>query len=140
VDDDFGMGRFGSENTEQPAEPGILFADLLAQGPALGIHFLLWCDTYNNVDRWFSRQSLRELEFRVALQMNAADSSNYIDSPAASRLGAHRALLYREETGMIEKFRPYGIPDINWRQGVERRMRHGHNADVATDLEEFSIL
>lgn len=140
AEDDFGLGSFGGPGLEKPPDPGKLFADLLAQGPAFGLHTIIWCDSYNNIDRWFSRQSLRELELRIAFQMNAADSSNLIDSPAASRLGTHRALLYREETGTAEKFRPYGFPPVPWLESVRQRMLHGPGTDLLTDLEEFSII
>jgi hypothetical protein len=43
--------------------------------------------------------------------MGANDSSSLIDGPAASRLGFHRALLADEESGALEKFRPYSLPD-----------------------------
>lgn len=141
VEDDFGMSSFGMGSSEpKPAEPGKLFADLLTRGPAVGIHVIVWCDSYNNVERWFSRQTLRELEMRVVFQMNASDSSNLIDSPAASRLGTHRALLYREETGTTEKFRPYGVPAFEWLQQVKRRMQNQEGGESESDLEEFTIL
>jgi len=57
---------------------------------------------------------LREVELRVAFQMNSADSSSLIDSPAAARLGSHRALLYLRETGKAEKLRPYAVPSLDW--------------------------
>jgi hypothetical protein len=139
-EDDFGFSSFGGSGSEKPPEPGKVFADLLARGPGLGIHAIIWCDSYNNVDRWFSRQTLKELELRIAFQMNASDSSNLIDSPAAARLGTHRALLYREETGTAEKFRPYGLPAQNWWEGVRQRMLHGPDESSIADLEEFSIL
>ena len=78
------------------------------------MHTLVWCDSYNNVNRWLDRQTLRDLEMRVLFQMSAADSSNLMDSPAASRLGVHVAVFYSEEQGQIEKFRPYGIPSPEW--------------------------
>jgi hypothetical protein len=58
----------------------------------------------------------------VLFQMSAADSSNLIDSPEANRLGFYRALLYSEEHGRIEKFRPYapGAPD--WLAQVQRTL------------------
>ncbi|MCL4192403.1 MAG: hypothetical protein KJZ87_11785, partial [Thermoguttaceae bacterium] len=43
-------------------------------------------------------------------QMNATDSSNLMDSPAAGQLGVHRAIFYDEGDGSAEKFRPYGPP------------------------------
>src|SRR5262249_52887018 len=83
-DDDYGFGGF---DREKKATPGQLFGTLLRDGPPVGIHFIVWCDSYNNVDRWFSRQALREFEMRVGFQMSPADSSKLIDSPAPSLLG-----------------------------------------------------
>ena len=137
-DDDFGFSSFGSE--EKPPATGQLFADLLSNGPQVGMHCLIWCDSYNNVDRWLSRQTLRELELRVLFQMNSSDSSNLIDSPVASRLGTHRALLYREETGASSKFRPFALPDAEWIESVRSRLEHGNDSDEMPDLEEFTIL
>jgi hypothetical protein len=139
ADDEFSLGSFGGAGAEKPPEPGKQFADLLSGGPECGLHTVIWCDSYNNVDRWFSRQSLRELECRVAFQMNASDSSNLIDSPAASKLGVHRALLYREETGAIEKFRPYGPPAEEWLQSVHERLTAGDAATAPGDLEAFHV-
>jgi hypothetical protein len=139
ADDDFGLGSFGGGGADKPAEPGKQFADLLAGGPECGLHTVVWCDSYNNVDRWFSRQSLRELECRVAFQMNASDSSNLIDSPAASKLGVHRALLYREETGASEKFRPYGPPTGEWLQSVHDRLATDGGLPATADLDAFHV-
>jgi hypothetical protein len=55
--------------------------------------------------------------------MSGTDSSNLIDTPAASRLGVHRALLYSEEQGLLEKFRPYGIPTADWLDFVNKRLK-----------------
>jgi hypothetical protein len=57
------------------------------------------------------RNSLRELEWKALFQMSAADSSTLMDAPTASRLGFHRALLVNDESGLVEKFRPYSLPD-----------------------------
>ena len=46
--------------------------------------------------------------------MSATDSSNLMDSPAASRLGGHVSIFYSEEQGSAEKFRPYGLPSPEW--------------------------
>ena len=53
--------------------------------------------------------------------MSANDSSNLIDSPAANKLGFNRALIYSEEQGVMEKFRPYAPPPAEWiNQGQDR--------------------
>jgi ABC-type multidrug transport system fused ATPase/permease subunit len=90
------------------------FTTILREGPAVGVHALLWCDNCTNVTRWLERQALRDLEFRVLFQMSASDSSHLMDSPAASKLGPHLAVFYSEEQSLAEKFRPYGLPSGEW--------------------------
>jgi hypothetical protein len=48
---------------------------------------------------------------RVLFQMSASDSASLIDDSKASTLGLYRALLYNEQEGRIETFRPYARPD-----------------------------
>ncbi len=139
-EDDFGLGSFGSRDAEAVASPGKRFSELLTKGPEVGIHTLMWADTYSNVERWLSRQSLKEFELKILFQMNAGDSSNLIDSPAASRLGVHRALLYREETGTVVKFRPYGPPKPAWLDWAQNQLQALSAAlEPATDLDEFPV-
>jgi hypothetical protein len=54
--------------------------------------------------------------------MSANDSSNLMDSPAASRLGQHRAILYSEELGQQERFRPYGLPSKEWLEWLNKQV------------------
>jgi energy-coupling factor transporter ATP-binding protein EcfA2 len=119
-DDDFGFGGFDSG--EAKATSNKLFAEIIKEGPSLGVHALVWCDTYSNATRWASTQTLREFELRVCFQLNATDSSNLIDSPIASRLGPNRALLYVEEVGSAEKFRPYGTASAEWLDQTAREI------------------
>jgi hypothetical protein len=116
AEDDFG---FGESKGSTPAKQ---FAHVLREGPALGVHVLVWCDTYNNLTRMLDRQGVRDFEIRVLFQMSGTDSSNLIDSPAAGRLGVHRALLYSEEEAQLEKFRPYGRPDPQWLAWVKSQL------------------
>jgi len=101
---------FGRETTEAPPSPAQQFAQLIKEGPELGIHTLAWCDTYDNLTRAVDRYGLREFAMRVAMQMSAEHSSNLLDTPAASKLGLYRALFYDEDEGRLEKFRPYAPP------------------------------
>ena len=110
-DDDFG---FSSLDDDKPEAADKLFLKVLRDGPNFGVHTLVWCDTFNNVGRWMDRSALRDLDQRVLFQMSATDSSNLMDSPAASRLGMNRAVLYSEEQGQFEKFRPYAAPTKEW--------------------------
>ena len=106
-EDDFGLSGFGEEEQK---DPGKQFAHIIKEGPNVGVHVLMWCDTYNNVTRWLDRATLRDVAWRVLFQMSATDSSNLMDSAAASQLGMHRAIVYSDERGEFEKFRPYGVP------------------------------
>jgi energy-coupling factor transporter ATP-binding protein EcfA2 len=108
----FGFGGFGEEPTAP--NPAQQFTTILREGPDLGIHTLVWCDTMTNLNRSLERRALREFAMRVAFQMSAEDSANLLDSPLASKLGPYRALFYDEEEGRLEKFRPYGLPSEKW--------------------------
>jgi S-DNA-T family DNA segregation ATPase FtsK/SpoIIIE len=123
--DEFGFGR--TDDSRGP-QAGAQLADIFKDGPAVGVHSVVWCDTYSNLTRWITQSTLREFEVRIAFQMNSADSSSLIDSPAASRLGGHRALLYLRELGTIEKLRPYAVPSPDWLATVADRFRQAHQA------------
>jgi hypothetical protein len=120
AEDEYSFGRRGGERVVTPAE---LFATLLRDGPAVGVHCLVWCDSLTNLTRAIDRQGLRECELRVLFQMSAADSSHLIDSPLATRLGRNRALFHREDQGQPEKFRPYGLPSEEWLAWAKGRLR-----------------
>jgi hypothetical protein len=119
-EDDFGFSRGGGDDPPSPAKQ---FAEVIKEGPSLGIHVLTWCDSLNNAQRMFDRQLLREFESRILLQMSAQDSSVLIDNAAAGKLGPHRAILAEEEQGRTEKFRPYDLPTSTWFAKVSESLR-----------------
>jgi len=87
------------------------FSTILRDGPDTGIHTLLWCDNYMNLERYLERRDIAFFDLRVALQMSTNDSHKLIDSDAAAKLGPYRALFLDEDkTGQLEKFRPYNFP------------------------------
>ena len=114
---------FGMGDEEKKPQPDKQFGELLREGPPLGIHVLGWCDTPAAIERTLERTSMREFDHRVLFQMSANDSSNLIDSPAANKLGFYRAIAFSEEQGVLEKFRPYAMPDKTWLAHVAERLR-----------------
>ncbi len=90
------------------------FRDILREGPAVGVHLLLWADSASSLNRSIDRMGLREIDYRVALPMSVGDSTSLIDTPAAGRLGEHRAIFYRDDRGTHTKFRPYHPPTPEW--------------------------
>jgi S-DNA-T family DNA segregation ATPase FtsK/SpoIIIE len=117
-DDDFGFSRY---DEDKPAPPSKLFGDVLRDGPPVGIHTVFWCDSVNNLNRTIDRQGMKEFENRILFQMSSNDSSTLIDNPAASKLGENRALYFSEEENRVEKFRPYGLPEVAWLERVRDR-------------------
>lgn len=99
---------------EQAGTPPEQLARLLRDGPAHGLHTILWSDTLLSLERALDRRTIREFAPRILTQMSAADSTALIDSPAAGSLGRHRAILYHDDLGTMEKFRPYAYPDPQW--------------------------
>jgi hypothetical protein len=115
-DDDF---RFSiDDDASAGPSPAQAFASLLGEGGPSGMHVIASIDTWNNVSRWIPRKLLGEFEMRVLFQMSINDSSNLIDSPAASTLGMHRALFHNEHYGTLETFRPYAMPDPAWLEEI----------------------
>ncbi|MBI5723120.1 MAG: cell division protein FtsK [Planctomycetes bacterium] len=116
--------NFAFSSSSEPAKPKTdqQFMDILRDGPAVGMHALIWIDTPASLERTIGRQALREFDHRVLFQMSANDSSNLIDSPAANHLGFHRALYFSEEQGVLEKFRPYAFPSAEWIAACKQKL------------------
>lgn len=125
-EDDFSFGR-----TDDKPNPAKQLVQLLREGPANGIHVIIWCDSLNNFQRTLERNAMREFEVRILFQMSQNDSSNLIDSPLAGRLGPHRALLFSEDQGRLEKFRPYSLPDDQWLQQTATQLKAKRSATSA---------
>jgi len=106
AEDDFGF----SMDDDAPPTPDKVFGSLLKDGPEHGIFVFAWADTVATLERCVDRQAMRGFDQRAMFQVGSADSSTLIDSPAASNLGGNRGLLFSEEKGTIEKFRPWGLP------------------------------
>ncbi len=54
-DDDFGFSSSFGE--DKPASPSKSFTTILKEGPAVGVHTLVWCDSVNNLNRTFDRRA-----------------------------------------------------------------------------------
>ncbi|MFM7059463.1 MAG: FtsK/SpoIIIE domain-containing protein [Planctomycetota bacterium] len=106
-EDDFGLGSFGGTKAVTPASR---LGDLIRRGPQFGIHVLIWSDTFSNVIRWLSTALLKEFDFRIAFRLNQTDSASLLDTPAAAALTSGRAILYQDQTGETERFRPWVWP------------------------------
>ena len=121
---------FGRREANREPSPSERFASILRDGPPVGIHVVIWCDSLTNLNRAFERPQLREFAQRVLFQMSATDSSTLMDTPAASKLGRNRALYLQEDQERPEKFRPYGVPSWDWLNRVCERLKAREPAGV----------
>lgn len=96
---------------EAVASPDKDFAAVLRDGPAACIWTMAWCDTLASLERTLDRSVVREFGIRAVTQMGASDSAGLLDSSIASTLGANRAILVDEDSGVMQKFRPMDLPD-----------------------------
>lgn len=110
-EDDF---SFSTGGDDAAPDPGAQLGEIITEGAGAGIFIATSVDTLNSVNRFMNRKALAEFEMRVVFQMSANDSASLIDSPAASNLGLHRAILFNEHEGYTETFRPYAMPDNGW--------------------------
>jgi DNA segregation ATPase FtsK/SpoIIIE, S-DNA-T family len=123
-----GFSAFGASKGSEGASAVADLTTILRDGPACGVHAVVWADTVGNATRAFDRQTLRDFELRLVMQMSTADSTSLIDSPAAAKLGPNRAFLYRDDLAFTEKFRPYGPTDASTMQSLCKSIKAAVNA------------
>jgi S-DNA-T family DNA segregation ATPase FtsK/SpoIIIE len=114
-EDDFGLGGFGEAKAATSAS---MFSDVVKRGSLVGVHVIVWSDSFSNAMRWLSNALLREFENRIVFRMNQTDSASLIDTPVAANLGQGRAIVYRDQTGTVDKFRPFAWPSETWLQSI----------------------
>lgn len=94
--------------------------NILREGPELGVHLLIWCDTVGNLQRSIDRRVINDISFRIAGVMSEQESVQILDGPDAARIDKPNRLLYYnlEEPGEPEKIRPYTIEDLAWLESI----------------------
>ena len=114
-----------ASHKDAPPSPARRLATILEDGPEVGVHILVWCDTFASLTRAVDRRSIGEFGMRVGLAMSTDESVSLLDHPAAARLDRpHRAIFYDEERiGLLEKFRPYRVPEIEYIRTVGERLK-----------------
>lgn len=119
-DEDFSFSAREDENA--PVRVDKQFREIVTEGPGWGVHVIAWCDTLTMLERMMERSTVREFGMRVLFQMSVTDSTTLIDTPAASGLGANRAIYFSEDEGRVEKFRPYGAPGREFLDSVREAL------------------
>jgi hypothetical protein len=107
-EDDFGFGGFGSGDSSPPS-PTKMLAEILRDGPSVGIHTILWTDGAISFGHSTDRTAVNEFGTLVIFQTNASESTHFLDNVAASRLDRSQALLVHPSEGESTKIRPYAM-------------------------------
>jgi DNA segregation ATPase FtsK/SpoIIIE-like protein len=124
-----------TDELELPSSQSQDLAPVLREGPDLGVHTIIWCDTVSSFTRVLERRMLSEFDSRVGLQMNQDDSFSLFDTVSANQLGPHHALLSdveRADTGNFEKFRPYSIPEPEFINEVAEKLQKKADPKMTT--------
>lgn len=119
-DDDYGFGGFGG-GTPAPPSPTKMLGEILRDGPAVGIHTVLWTDGSVSLQHTTERTALNEFGTLVMFQTTAGESTHFLDNVAASRIDRTQALIVRPAEGETLKIRPYGKvePEL-WREWMAK--------------------
>lgn len=94
--------------------PAERFTYILREGPDVGVHALVWCDTNSQLNRALEARSIGEFEMRIAFQMSQDDLRELVSTDSAAALSEHRAYFFDEQNNRLERFRPYGVPPQSW--------------------------
>lgn len=124
-DDDF---TYSSDENKPKVSPAKQFSNILKEGPDIGIHTLVWCDSYSSLKNKIGRNLIQEFDLRVVLQMGTDESNSLIDTSAANKLGPFGAYYYSINENRLEKFQPYNLPiedkdTDNWLNWVKQQFR-----------------
>ncbi len=106
--------EFSYSSEPSGAKPDAVLANLLRDGPTVGMHCWIWADSVGTLSRWISRQSIRDIELRILMQMSANDSNQLIDSNVANKLDRYVALIQDDVEGKAIKFRPFELESVRF--------------------------
>ncbi len=87
---------------------------VLRDGPEVGVHSLVWCETIDQLDARLGERATSQFGLRVATALPAEDSLALLDSAYGASLRPHHALLADEDKSRLVKFRPYLMPPAGW--------------------------
>jgi hypothetical protein len=96
-----------------PAELVRHLAQIVHDGPAVGIHTVLWGDG-DDIAEVIGAELWSSFALRVLGPTDPARSRALIDSAAAGDLAPNQAVLYDEPSARMTRFRPFALPRADW--------------------------
>ncbi|MBK8030089.1 MAG: hypothetical protein IPK17_11395 [Chloroflexi bacterium] len=100
---------------EEASDKAKVLNSIVAQGPELGIHTVVWVDSMQVFERTMqSRAWLTHFDLRIALTIPANDSQMLFGDASASKLPRLRGYTRDESSPQgLEKFKPYSLPPVD---------------------------
>jgi DNA segregation ATPase FtsK/SpoIIIE, S-DNA-T family len=99
----------------KPTEATTLLTRLAEHGPEVGIHVVVWADSYATAERALRRPGIGQFTLRVALRLpSPTESDALLGVPAAASLADDRALFRDVDWPHehVEKFKPYSTSSL----------------------------
>jgi DNA segregation ATPase FtsK/SpoIIIE, S-DNA-T family len=99
----------------KPTEATSLLTRLAEHGPEVGIHVVVWADSYATAERALRRPGIGQFTLRVALRLQSPNESDaLLGVPAAASLADDRALFRDVDWPHehVEKFKPYSTTSL----------------------------
>jgi DNA segregation ATPase FtsK/SpoIIIE, S-DNA-T family len=99
----------------KPTEAAALLTRLAEHGPEVGIHVVVWADSYATAERALRRPGVGQFTLRVALRLpSPSESDALLGVPAAASLADDRALFRDVDWPheQVEKFKPYSTTSL----------------------------
>jgi DNA segregation ATPase FtsK/SpoIIIE, S-DNA-T family len=99
----------------KPTEATTLLTRLAEHGPEVGIHVVVWADSYATAERALRRPGIGQFTLRAALRLpSPTESDALLGVPAAASLADDRALFRDADWPHehVEKFKPYSTSSL----------------------------
>lgn len=88
--------------------------ELVRDGPEVGIHAWIWCETVNALSRRLPSSVIREFGWRVAGKQSADDSNMFVGTESAAELREQQVLLANDDRGVLKRCTTFTTPTARW--------------------------
>ena len=99
----------------KPSEAAALLTRLAEHGPEVGVHVVIWVDSFTTAERVLRRSGISQFTLRVALRLQSpSESDALLGVPSAVSLADDRALFRDADWPheQVEKFKPYSTTSL----------------------------
>ncbi|HHQ4156179.1 FtsK/SpoIIIE domain-containing protein [Clostridium perfringens] len=106
-----------SEKNETTLTIGKMFEILLKEGGDYGIFVVITCDnlrSYTNIGEKLGYRLNDFINLRIVFNMNGRDGERFIRSSQTETLNESTGIFYDDVMGIINKFRIYSEPTLEW--------------------------